>query len=461
MTFTSLNYLFFLGGVGLLYWLLPLKKQNILLLAVSYYFYAFVEIKLAIILAIYSVMTYLFGLLIERDRSHAKIYLLFSIFGAIGTLGYFKYSNFFISQVTKLISGYGLEINLATLYIIIPIGISFYAFQSLSYVIDVYNKKTNYRNNIIDVALFVSFFPQLLSGPIERSNKLLTQFENKRTYNIENITSGLALISWGFFQKLVIADNVGKICDSIFSADSPGFGLFWTGVLAFSVQIFADFSAYTDIARGSSRILGIELSKNFNNPWLSNSPTNFWKRWHITLSSWLRDYVYIPLGGNRKGTMIAIRNVIIVFLLGGIWHGASWNFVIWGFYHAVLVITETFVKQFQFVLRIPRILKVVLTTILFMFGWSFFRESDISYIVNNGFTGSPNTLFTLHLLVLIFIYTIPMFVFIIMIKKRHIVITRFNSYIMVILNTILGVICVTGILMLGTTTTNDFIYYIF
>ena len=461
MTFTSLNYLFFLGGVGLLYWLLPLKKQNILLLAVSYYFYAFVEIKLAIILAIYSVMTYLFGLLIERDRSHAKIYLLFSIFGAIGTLGYFKYSNFFISQVTKLISGYGLEINLATLDIIIPIGISFYAFQSLSYVIDVYNKKTNSRNNIIDVALFVSFFPQLLSGPIERSNKLLTQFENKRTYNIENITSGLALISWGFFQKLVIADNVGKICDSIFSADSPGFGLFWTGVLAFSVQIFADFSAYTDIARGSSRILGIELSKNFNNPWLSNSPTNFWKRWHITLSSWLRDYVYIPLGGNRKGTMIAIRNVIIVFLLGGIWHGASWNFVIWGFYHAVLVITETFVKQFQFVLRIPRILKVVLTTILFMFGWSFFRESDISYIINNGFTGSPNTLFTLHLLVLIFIYTIPMFVFIIMIKKRHIVITRFNSYIMVILNTILGVICVTGILMLGTTTTNDFIYYIF
>ena len=461
MTFTSLNYLFFLGGVGLLYWLLPLKKQNILLLAVSYYFYAFVEIKLAIILAIYSVMTYLFGLLIERDRSHAKIYLLFSIFGAIGTLGYFKYSNFFISQVTKLISGYGLEINLATLDIIIPIGISFYAFQSLSYVIDVYNKKTNSRNNIIDVALFVSFFPQLLSGPIERSNKLLTQFENKRTYNIENITSGLALISWGFFQKLVIADNVGKICDSIFSSDSPGFGLFWTGVLAFSVQIFADFSAYTDIARGSSRILGIELSKNFNNPWLSNSPTNFWKRWHITLSSWLRDYVYIPLGGNRKGTMIAIRNVIIVFLLGGIWHGASWNFVIWGFYHAVLVITETFVKQFQFVLRIPRILKVVLTTILFMFGWSFFRESDISYIINNGFTGSPNTLFTLHLLVLIFIYTIPMFVFIIMIKKRHIVITRFNSYIMVILNTILGVICVTGILMLGTTTTNDFIYYIF
>ena len=461
MTFTSLNYLFFLGGVGLIYWLLPLKKQNILLLAVSYYFYASIEIKLAIILAIYSIMTYLFGLLIERDRSHAKIYLLFSIFGAIGTLGYFKYSNFFISQVTKLISGYGLEINLATLDIIIPIGISFYAFQSLSYVIDVYNKKTNSRNNIIDVALFVSFFPQLLSGPIERSNKLLTQFENKRTYNIENITSGLALISWGFFQKLVIADNVGKICDSIFSSDSPGFGLFWTGVLAFSVQIFADFSAYTDIARGSSRILGIELSKNFNNPWLSNSPTNFWKRWHITLSSWLRDYVYIPLGGNRKGTMIAIRNVIIVFLLGGIWHGASWNFVIWGFYHAVLVITETFVKQFQFVLGIPRILKIVLTTILFMFGWSFFRESDISYIVNNGFTGSPNTLFTLHLLVLIFIYTIPMFVFIIMIKKRHIIITRFNSYIMVILNTILGVICITGILILGTTTTNDFIYYIF
>lgn len=461
MTFTSLNYLFFLGGVGVLYWLLPLKKQNILLLAASYYFYAFVEIRLAIILAIYSIMTYLFGLLIERDRSHAKIYLLFSVIGAIGTLGYFKYSNFFINQVTKLISGYGLEINLTTLDIIIPIGISFYTFQSLSYVIDVYNKKTNYRNSIIDVALFVSFFPQLLSGPIERSNKLLTQFETKRTYNIENITSGLTLISWGFFQKLVIADNVGKICDSIFSADSPGFGFFWVGVLAFSVQIFADFSAYTDIARGSSRLLGIELSKNFNNPWLSNSPTNFWKRWHITLSSWLRDYVYIPLSGNRKGTIITLRNVIIVFLLGGIWHGASWNFVIWGFYHAVLVILETFLKQFQFVLRIPRILKIVLTTILFIFGWSFFRESDISYIVNNGFTGPPNTLFALHLLVLIFIYTIPMFVFIIMIKKRDLVITKFNSYIMAILNTILGVICITGILILGTTNTNNFIYYIF
>ena len=236
------------------------------------------------------------------------------------------------------LAAFGLTVHEPTLRILLPVGISFYTFQAMSYTIDVYRGELHARRSLLDLAVFVSFFPHLVAGPIQRASYLLPQVESTRRFSPEKARTGFALICWGFFKKLVVADNVGILANKVFALSDPTFYILWAGVFAFAIQIYADFSAYTDIARGTSRWLGFELTENFAHPYLARSPADFWRRWNISLSSWFRDYVYIPLGGSRLGTWLWTRNVLITFLLSGLWHGASWNYVLWGLYHGLLLL---------------------------------------------------------------------------------------------------------------------------
>ena len=275
-----------------------------------------------------------------------------------------------------------------TLRILLPVGISFYTFQAMSYTIDVYRGELHARRSLLDLAVFVSFFPHLVAGPIQRASFLLPQVESPRRFSAEKARSGFVLICWGFFKKLVVADNVGVIANKVFALSDPTFYILWAGVFAFAIQIYADFSAYTDIARGTSRWLGFELTENFAHPYLARSPADFWRRWNISLSSWFRDYVYIPLGGSRLGAWLWTRNVLVTFLLSGLWHGASWNYVLWGLYHGLLLLVTQVAgqarrlpaPQFGRWLLVPQIAGMfVLTNI----GWLLFRETELSAIVRD------------------------------------------------------------------------------
>ena len=290
-----------------------------------------------------------------------------------------------------MLAAFGLTVHEPTLRILLPVGISFYTFQAMSYTIDVYRGELHARRSLLDLAVFVSFFPHLVAGPIQRASFLLPQVESPRRFSAEKARSGFVLICWGFFKKLVVADNVGVIANKVFALSDPTFYILWAGVFAFAIQIYADFSAYTDIARGTSRWLGFELTENFAHPYLARSPTDFWRRWNISLSSWFRDYVYIPLGGSRLGTWLWTRNVLITFLLSGLWHGASWNYVLWGLYHGLLLLVTQVVregsKRAAAASRdpdagcvVPQIAGMfVLTNI----GWLLFRETELSAIVRD------------------------------------------------------------------------------
>ena len=253
-------------------------------------------------------------------------------------LGFFKYFNFFVDNVHVALASLGLHAAPPALAILLPAGISFYTFQALSYTIDVYKGEMRARRDPIDFALFVAFFPHLVAGPIMRAQNLLVQVERPRTFSADAARSGLVLMAWGFFKKLVVADNVAVIANRVFAHEAPTFEVLWAGVFAFGMQIYADFSAYSDIARGVARWFGFELIVNFNHPYIAHSPTDFWRRWHISLSTWFRDYVYIPLGGNRVPASQREINLLATFVISGFWHGASWNFVLWGFYHGMLVV---------------------------------------------------------------------------------------------------------------------------
>jgi D-alanyl-lipoteichoic acid acyltransferase DltB (MBOAT superfamily) len=311
-----------------------------------------------------------------------------------------------------------------TLRILLPVGISFYTFQAMSYTIDVYRGELHARRSLLDLAVFVSFFPHLVAGPIQRASYLLPQVESTRRFSPEKARSGFVLICWGFFKKLVVADNVGVLANKVFALSDPTFYILWAGVFAFAIQIYADFSAYTDIARGTSRWLGFELTENFAHPYLARSPTDFWRRWNISLSSWFRDYVYIPLGGSRLGTWLWTRNVLITFLLSGLWHGASWNYVVWGLYHGVLLLaTQTAGRllgsgsghrspRLSGWLVVPQIGGMfVLTNI----GWLLFRETEFAAIARDlmlspfGVSDLDRQTGT-YLFLLAFLYSVPLWI---------------------------------------------------
>ncbi len=387
MLFNSIEFPIFFIVVIIIYYQLRCSGQNIFLLISSYFFYGWWDWRFCSLLIFSSVLDYMISHKISRssDNFHRKNLLLLSIIGNLGVLGFFKYFNFFVGSSSLLLVKLGFHPDFATLNILLPVGISFYTFQTLAYTVDVYRKKLEPADDFITFALYVSFFPQLVAGPIERASRLLPQFSKTRRFSYAQIRLGIPLILFGFFKKIVIADSMAPLVEFCFSNPSTVSRtdlLF--GIYAFAIQIYCDFSGYSDIARGVARLLRIELMNNFSAPYFSRSITEFWRRWHISLSSWLRDYLYISLGGNRKNRIRTYLNLMLTMILGGLWHGASWAFVIWGGLHGLYLAAHKLVlneKKMQ-----PHawgqtgrlgvfndILKMVLTFHLVCFSWLFFR----------------------------------------------------------------------------------------
>jgi D-alanyl-lipoteichoic acid acyltransferase DltB (MBOAT superfamily) len=416
--FHSLDFIAFFVVVTALYWTLPQRWQNVLLLVASYVFYGYVHPWFLILIAASTVIDYSAARGMEAWPHRRKAFLWLSVTSNFGMLGFFKYFNFFAENVAGALRVFGLTVSEPTLRILLPVGISFYTFQAMSYTIDVYKGELRARRSLLDLAVFISFFPHLVAGPIQRASFLLPQVEARRRFSPERARTGFLLICWGFFKKLVIADNVGVVANKVFALSDPTFYILWAGVFAFAIQIYADFSAYTDIARGTSRWLGFELTQNFDHPYLARSPADFWRRWNISLSSWFRDYVYIPLGGSHGGRAMWIRNVLVTFLLSGFWHGASWNYVLWGFYHGVLLLLTRGSGGARTAARlaawrvVPQIAGMFVLTLV---GWLLFRETELAAIVRDvrlsPFNVSELDRQTgLYLFLLAFLYSIPLWV---------------------------------------------------
>ncbi len=337
--FNSLEFLVFLPIVFLLYWFVfhtSLKGQNALVLVASYFFYGWWSWEFMGLLMLSTLLDYTYGFWVASpNRRKARLFLWLSIINNLGILGVFKYYNFFATQFQKGFEQLGWHTNPFLLNVALPVGISFYTFHGMSYVFDIYRGHQKPVRNFIDYAVFVSFFPLLVAGPIERANHLLPQVQKKRSFDYAQAIEGSRLILWGMFKKVVIADSLAGIVDDVFQNYQEHNGMtLIVGSIAFSFQIYGDFSGYSDIALGTAKLFGFELLSNFKFPYFSRDVAEFWRRWHISLSSWFRDYLYIPLGGSRDGTLKAVRNTFIIFLVSGFWHGASWNFIAWGFIHA-------------------------------------------------------------------------------------------------------------------------------
>jgi alginate O-acetyltransferase complex protein AlgI len=393
MLFNSASYLIFLPLVFLLYWFVfngSKKKQNLLILTASYFFYGWWSWKFLILLAVSTLLdfVYAFGVA-SASKKESKFYLWLSIINNLGILGVFKYYNFFAEQFSSLLALTGLHVNAALLHIVLPVGISFYTFHGMSYVFDVYRGLRKPVSNFVDYAVFVSFFPLLVAGPIERANHLLPQVQSKRFFSIKQAIEGCRLMLWGMFKKVVIADGLAVIADNVFN-NYPGQSSFSlvVGVVAFSFQIYGDFSGYTDIALGTAKLFGFELLSNFKFPYFSRNIAEFWRRWHISLSSWFRDYLYIPLGGSKHGKLKAVRNTFLIFLVSGFWHGAGWNYIVWGFIHAcgflpLLLLNRNreyvhnIVAQERNFPRFKELLQMCLTFVFVTFSWIFFRSHSL------------------------------------------------------------------------------------
>ena len=343
MLFNSFSFGFFLIITYLLYWIIfnrNIKVRNLFILAASYFFYGFWNWKLLILIVIVSATDFIFGALIHKEERTArrKLYLASSLIINLGILGFFKYCNFFIDSFYSLLHLFGSSASFTPLNIILPVGISFYTFQGLSYVLDIYYRKFEPTKDVVAFFAFLSFFPQLIAGPIERARDLLPQFSTPKEFDYDSARKGLFLIAIGLFKKIVIADRLAIYVDSVYGdvANVHGLPALMAAVF-FTFQLYLDFSAYSQIAIGTARLFGFKLSTNFNKPYLATSFKDFWARWHITLTNWFRDYLYFPLGGNRRGKIRTYINVIIVFTVSGLWHGASWNFVIWGFLNGIFL----------------------------------------------------------------------------------------------------------------------------
>lgn len=394
MLFNSIDFLIFLPIVFLLYWFVfkTIKQKNLLIVIVSYFFYGWWDYRFLFLISLTSVCSYLSGLLIERHEESRKIQQLISATNIslnLIILGVFKYYNFFIENLVSLLLLWNIDLDIITLNIILPVGISFYTFQALSYTIDVYQKKLKATHNIIEFFAFICFFPQLVAGPIERATNLLPQFQKNRTFEYEKAVDGLRQMLWGFFKKLVIADNCAAIVNQYWDSyqELSGTMLLLLGVL-FTFQIYCDFSGYSDIAIGCARLFGINLMRNFNFPYFSRSIPEFWRRWHISLTTWFRDYIYFPLGGSRCEKWKVIRNIFIVWSVSGLWHGANWTFVCWGLFHASLLALYNILginTKFQHEVAHGKLLpnlkeasQVLLTFVLAVFGWIIFRAENLS-----------------------------------------------------------------------------------
>lgn len=388
MIFNSLTFFIFFAVVICLYYALPHRWQNRMLLIASYFFYGWWDWRFLSLIFISSFTDYICGIQIfraQRKRGKRK-FLYISIITNLTLLGFFKYWNFFAESFIAFLSTFGVHTNVTTIHIILPVGISFYTFQTMTYSIDIYRGEIEPTHNFFDFALFVSFFPQLVAGPIERAKNLLPQIINKRHFDKEKTLRGLHLISWGLFKKVFVADNLGIIVDQVYSGASATGAEYVIATWAFAFQIYGDFSGYSDVARGTAKCLGIDLMHNFKQPYFAVNPSDLWRRWHISLSTWLRDYLYIPLGGNRNSQWKTYRNLFLTMILGGLWHGAAWNFVIWGAYHGLLLgIYRSFGTYKTSSHTSTSSLWVYMTKAFFMFqltclGWIFFRAQSIDHI---------------------------------------------------------------------------------
>ena len=400
MLFNSVKFIIFFPIIACLYFTVPKKFKNILLLAASYYFYMCWIPKYAILIFFSTASTYITALIIDntQDTKRRKIALAISIIVNLGILFVFKYFNFFFSIFEQAFQYLGLETIHLQSSLLLPVGISFYTFQGLGYAIDVYRKDIKHERNFLNYALFVSFFPQLVAGPIERSTNLLPQFKETHKFDYDRTVEGLRIMAIGMFKKVVVADTISIYVDQVFNNVAMYKGLtLLVAIFLFTIQIYCDFSGYSDIAVGVAKIFGFNLMENFKTPYLAHSISDFWSRWHISLSTWFKDYLYIPLGGNRKGKIRKNINLFIIFLVSGLWHGASAHFVIWGMLHGTFRVVEEhlkfWIKPIQYksswISKIGQSFKIGSTFLLVSFAWIFFRAncvSDALFIIRNMFT---------------------------------------------------------------------------
>lgn len=411
MIFNSIEFAIFLPIVFFIYWLInheARQLKNIVLLGASYLFYGWWDWRFLFLIIFSSLVDYIVGLQLEQAqlKSRRKLLLFISLFVNLGLLAVFKYFNFFADSLQDAFTFFGQSLDVGRLDIILPVGISFYTFQTLSYSIDVYRKKLKPTSNIISFFTYVAFFPQLVAGPIERASNLLPQFAIRKRFNYASSVDGLRQILWGLFKKVVIADNCAEYVNTIFSgyADYNGSTLL-LGAVLFSFQIYGDFSGYSDIAIGTARLFGFDLKKNFNFPYFSKSVAEFWRKWHISLSSWFRDYLYFPIGGSRGNLAQQIRNVLVIFVVSGFWHGANWTFIFWGLLNALYFIPQLLLKTNRNHLNqdapgknklsLKGFVYIIGTFLLTSLTWVFFRAPSI--FVAFDYIGSifSNGLFTI------------------------------------------------------------------
>ncbi|MBP3785086.1 MAG: MBOAT family protein [Bacteroidaceae bacterium] len=394
MLFNSFEFLVFLPIVFLLYWFVfrTRKWQNLLVVVASYTFYGWWDWRFLFLIALTSICSFASGWLIEHYEGHRQRQRWVSAANIVlnlGILGVFKYYNFFVENLNALLRSLGWQLDWVTINILLPVGISFYTFQALSYTIDVYQKKLPATHDVVEFFAYISFFPQLVAGPIERATNLLPQFQRQRTFDYTQAVDGMRQMLWGFLKKLVIADNCATLVNEYWNQYDalPGMTLFLLGVL-FTFQIYCDFSGYSDIAIGCARLFGFNLMRNFNFPYFSRSIPEFWRRWHISLTTWFRDYIYFPLGGSRCDKWKIIRNVYIVWAISGLWHGANWTFVCWGLFHATLLAIynvfsintkyEHVVAYGHYLPSIKEALQMALTFVLTIIGWIIFRAESMT-----------------------------------------------------------------------------------
>ncbi|MCC6769024.1 MAG: MBOAT family protein [Bacteroidia bacterium] len=395
MLFNSIEFAIFLPIVFMLYWFgtnKNLKLQNALLLFSSYYFYACWDWRFMFLLMFSTLLDYYTGLKMQDAINHQgkRFWFWLSVIVNLGFLAVFKYYNFFAGSFAEMVAQFGWEVSPLMIHVILPVGISFYTFHGLSYVIDIYNDKIKAERNFVDYAVFVSFFPLLVAGPIERATHLLPQIKRARTFDYKKAVDGMRQILWGLFKKIVIADNCAEFANQIFnnSADLNGATLV-LGALFFTFQIYGDFSGYSDIALGTARLFGIDLLRNFAFPYFSRDIAEFWRRWHISLSSWFKDYLYIPLGGSKGGNWMRSRNTFIIFIVSGFWHGANWTFIAWGFLNALFIMPSIIMKtnrnnleivaQGRLLPSLTEFLQITVTFSLAVFAWIFFRAESMSH----------------------------------------------------------------------------------
>lgn len=398
MLFNSIDFAIFLPIVFALYWFFTnksIKLQNLLIVIASYVFYGWWDYKFLSLIVFSTLVDFTIGnkLRTEENTTKRKVLLWTSILVNLGFLGFFKYYNFFLENFIAAFSFLGQNIKADSLHIILPVGISFYTFQTLSYTIDVYKRKLEPTKDFIAFSAFVCFFPQLVAGPIERATHLLPQFYKKRTFEYSKAVDGMRQILWGLFKKIVIADNCAEYANYIFnnSEDYSGSTLM-LGAVFFTFQIYGDFSGYSDIAIGTSRLFGFDLMQNFRFPYFSRDIAEFWRRWHISLSTWFRDYLYIPLGGSRGGTWVKVRNTFIIFIVSGFWHGANWTFIAWGALNAIyflpLLLTKKNRNHIDSVAKgkilpsFKELLLILITFVLTVLAWVFFRAENIEHAIN-------------------------------------------------------------------------------